>query len=381
MGKLIYIMGKSGTGKSRSMKNIPANTFGLINLEGKDLPFGKNSPAFGVESVATDTADEIIKQIERFAKKYKIIVVDDFQTLMTNEFMRRTKELGYQKWNDIGFHAWSVAEIAKKLPADVCLYVLCHTEENDNGGEKIKTLGKLLDQYVVLESKSTVVLKTAVIDGKYYFLTQNSGNDTVKSPEDMFPSYAINNDLQYVDDKIRNYYGLHGAKSDDELQAADVEHAAPIEKPTAVGKRSRRSKDDTAEKSTEPTRAEVKAANAEKIEEYKEQVQKAVENAVATAEPDKNGAVSFDVVVDAENSVPEPKLDPLPSRTRRTRGGASETPATEAASDESEAASDESEPATPKQRTRRVRAIKPAQLTIGDASDYEDILSSDSVPF
>ena len=376
MGKLIYIMGKSGTGKSRSMKNIPANTFGLVNLEGKDLPFGKNSPAFGVETVSVDTVDDILDAIRKFSRKYKIIVVDDFQTLMTNEFMRRTREVGYQKWNDIGQHAWQVAEIAKELPSDCCLYVLCHTEENENGGEKIKTLGKLLDQYVVLESKSTVVLKTAVIDGKYYFLTQNSGNDTVKSPEEMFPSYAIDNDLQYVDDKIRNYYGLAGSKSDAELQAADNEHSTTIQKPTEA-KRIRRSKD-TAEKPAEPTRGEVKAANAKKEEQHEQQKREAVEQALATAEPDSTGAVSYDVVIEAEESVPKPQLDPLPARTRRTRAPAA-SPVNESPKQEPEPPAADQSDAAPKQRTRRIRN-KPEQQTI-TASEFEEILSDDGVPF
>ena len=150
MGKLIYIMGKSGTGKSRSMKNIPANTFGLVNLEGKDLPFGKNAPAFGVETVSVDRADEILDAIRRFARKYKIIVVDDFQTLMTNEFMRRTKEIGYQKWNDIGEHAWSIAQVAKELPSDCCLYILCHTEENETALKKSRRLASCLTSMLFL---------------------------------------------------------------------------------------------------------------------------------------------------------------------------------------------------------------------------------------
>ena len=238
MGKLVYIMGKSGTGKSSSMENMPADSFGLINPEGKDLPFGKSAPAFNVERVACDKSSDILDAIERFGKKYKTIVIDDFQTVMTNEYMRRSQEMGYQKWTDIGKHAWEIAEAAKTLPNDRILYLMCHTEENENGGEKIKTLGKLLDQNVVLESKSTIVLKTGVEDGKYFFCTQNNGKDTVKSPKGMFPSYAVKNDLKYVDDTIRNYYGLDGSKTDEEIAKEHEEAAEPIEKP-ATGRRPR----------------------------------------------------------------------------------------------------------------------------------------------
>ncbi len=118
MGKLIYIMGKSGTGKSTSLRNIAANRLTVINPEGKDLPFGKNFPAFGAKTITTDKADDIVKLMKRVTTP--ILVIDDFQTVMTNEYMRRASEMGYQKWTDIGEHAWEIANTAK-LP--VCFKV------------------------------------------------------------------------------------------------------------------------------------------------------------------------------------------------------------------------------------------------------------------
>ena len=77
----------------------------------------------------------------------------------------------------------------------------------------------------------TTVLKTHVSDGKYYFLTQNSGNDTAKSPLGMFADFAIDNDLKYVDAKIRNYYQIGEYVSDEEIARADQVAARPeIEK-------------------------------------------------------------------------------------------------------------------------------------------------------
>lgn len=302
MGKLVYIMGKSGTGKSRSMKDIPANRFALINPEGKDLPFGKTAPAFRVERVCTDKADEIVMRIKSYAQKYKIVVVDDFQTVMTNEYMRRSAEVGYQKWTDIGKHAWEIAEAAKQLSDDVIVYIMCHTEQDENGNEKIKTLGKLLDQNVVLESKSTIVLKTACEDGKYYFVTQNNGKDTVKSPEGMFPSYAIPNDLKYVDDKIRNYYDMDGAKTDEEIAEADA--ANKQEDVQKSGSRRGRTK----------TAAEVRASNKEKMNDYMDKVSEAVEQAA-----DGREAVPFEEVAPVIESIPKPEQEPIPRRSRKNR--------------------------------------------------------------
>ena len=298
------------------MKNIPADQFGLINLEGKDLPFGKNAPAFRVEKIVTDDADEIVDNIKTFSKKYKIVVVDDFQTLMTNEFMRRSKEKGYDKFTDIGKHAWDVAEAAKDVPDDVIIYILCHTEENDNGGEKIKTVGKLVDDKVVLESKSTIVLKTGVEDGKYFFCTQNNGKDTVKSPEGMFPTYAINNDLKYVDDCIRNYYDLPGAKTDAEMA---TEHATASQegvKPSS-GRKSRRKEEKPIQGTTdvqEGVREQVQADNQKKLNDYVEAQQKVVEEIAGDREE-----VPYEEVSEALDKVPAPEYEKVPRRTRRNR--------------------------------------------------------------
>ena len=318
MGKLVYVMGKSGTGKSRSMRNIPADQFGLINPEGKDLPFGKDAPAFRVEKITTDKASGIVSAIHEFARKYKIVVVDDFQTVMTNEFMRRSAEKGYDKWTDIGKHAWEIAEAAKAVPDDCILYVLCHTEENDRGGEKIKTLGKLLDDKVVLESKATIVLKTGVEDGKYFFCTQNSGNDTVKAPEGMFPSYAIQNDLKYVDDCIRNYYDLPGAKSDTEMAAEHATVAVDAVKPS-TGRKSRQKKDKAAEEApaVARTREEVQKSNQEKVDAYEEAKQAAIDEVAG----DREG-IPLEEAMAAVDSVPKPELEKVPRRTRASRSKA-----------------------------------------------------------
>ena len=66
----------------------------------------------------------------------------------------------------------------------------------------------MLDNYVTVEGRFTIVLKTVVQDGRYMFSTQNNGQDTVKSPMGMFDQALIDNDLKAVDDAIREYWNL-----------------------------------------------------------------------------------------------------------------------------------------------------------------------------
>lgn len=253
MGQLVYILGRSGTGKSYSMRNLDPGKFAVINVQGKLFPF-KN--AGKIKYVVTDDSDSIVKNIKGLATTYNIIVVDDFQYVMANEFMRRAMERGYDKFTEIGRHAWDIANCVRDLPAETIVYVMCHTDTDQEGLERLKTIGKMLDEKIVMEGMSTIVLKTNVSDGKYTFLTQNNGKDTAKSPAGMFPSYAIDNDLEYVDNKIRSYYGFEGSKSETEMAEADAD--AMREGPTTEKKtRRRRSAEDTEKTVEKSSVAEV----------------------------------------------------------------------------------------------------------------------------
>ena len=236
MAQKILIMGESGTGKTTSLRNCNPKKTAIINPVAKPLPFrGKFHSLDGV----TD-ADKIIIAMREAAKAgIKIIVVDDFQYILSIPYMNRIKEAGWDKWNDFGDNYFRIIDECSRLPEDVNVYFLTHTETLEDGTTTIKLIGKLLREKITIEGLFTTVLRTQVVDGKYYFLTQNSGKDTVKSPLGMFDTYAIENDLNYVDEKIRNYYGMEGAKSDAEIKKADVAAAAPeIEKPEG-GRRSR----------------------------------------------------------------------------------------------------------------------------------------------
>lgn len=260
MGVLCYVLGKSGTGKSYSMRNFEKGEVGVINVQGKILPF-KGSGAWDIEN--TDESKNIVDAIKRMSKKHKVIVVDDFQYVMANEFMRRATERGYDKFTEIARHAWDIADCVRELPSDVIVYVMCHTDTDQDGFEKLKTIGKLLDEKIVLEGMSTIVLKTAVSDGQYMFLTQNNGKDTVKSPAGMFPSYAIDNDLKYVDEKIRNYYELGEFLTDEEI--AEIDEAA--KKDDIPIKEEKKKRGRRGEKKEEPSEASTEEAQEEAAEE------------------------------------------------------------------------------------------------------------------
>lgn len=202
MGTGVLVIGESGTGKSSSLRNFEDNEISLVNVEGKPLPF-RNSFK---KVIHADTSTAIINAMMRASSK--VIVIDDVQYVMANEFMRRAKETGFTKFTEIGFNFFNIIEAVKKLPADVIVYFLGHTSVDKSGTVRFKTVGKLLDEKITIEGKFTIVLKTIVSDGQYLFSTRNNGRDTVKSPQGMFESAEIPNDLKAVDTAIRAYYNM-----------------------------------------------------------------------------------------------------------------------------------------------------------------------------
>lgn len=248
MGVSVLILGVSGTGKSASLRNFGKDEIALVNVAGKPLPFkGKFE-----ETLNSDDYDKIKKFITNTKKNS--VVIDDAQYLMGNEFMRRALERGYDKFTELAKNFFELLTFIQGLPEGKIVYLLGHTERDQDGNEKFKTMGKLIDQCINVEGTCTIVLKTCVSDGKYNFLTQNSGKDTVKSPMGMFPSFAIDNDLKYVDDKIRNYYEFDGAVSDSEMEAKDKAAASDVTEDEAKGKKRRSSRRSTknAESDKEP---------------------------------------------------------------------------------------------------------------------------------
>lgn len=201
MGIPVLILGESGSGKSASLRNFKDGEVGIINVSSKPLPFKTSIKPFN--------SDDYMK-IEQVMKKAKAksIVIDDAQYLQANEYMRNAKIQGYQKFTDIALNFWTLVQmVIKELPEDVIVYFLGHIETDSSGKEKFKTIGKMTDNYSV-EGMCTIVLKTLVEDGHYYFTTQTNGFDTVKSPMGMFNETKIDNDLKKVDEAIREYYEI-----------------------------------------------------------------------------------------------------------------------------------------------------------------------------
>lgn len=203
MGLPVLVMGESGSGKTYSLKNFNEDEVIVFSVEKNRLPF-KNK----LNVVKNADYTVIGKEFKKPAKK--CYVIDDSQYLLVNEFFDRAKETGYQKFTDIALRFRNLIHyINQNMPDDVIVYFLHHVETDGNTGRrKAKTIGKMLDDKLTVEGCFDVVLMTDT-DGKNHdFLTRTDGYNTVKTPEEMFESERIPNDLKAVDTAIREYYSL-----------------------------------------------------------------------------------------------------------------------------------------------------------------------------
>jgi hypothetical protein len=212
----VLIIGRSGSGKTFSLKNFAPDEIGVISVEKGRLPFRSDIkvakvPKDPTKGEARDAAQVnaakygwIMRTIQ--TAKCKSIAIDDSQYLLVNELFDRTYEKGYDKFTSMAQKFRDLIHFVNDQEGeDKIVYFLHHSELDTDGREKVKTIGKMLDEKLTVEGCFDIVLYCQ----DHKFFTQSNGQSTAKSPEDMF-ELEIPNDLKLVDDKIREYYHMEG---------------------------------------------------------------------------------------------------------------------------------------------------------------------------
>lgn len=201
MGIPVLILGESGSGKSTSMRNFKPGDVLVCNVASKPLPFRGQ-----LDKIEQAGYKAIFNALDEH--KYNRYVIDDSQYLLCFEMFSKAKETGYGKFTDMALHFYSlIQKVIKITPPDTIVYFLHHVQKNEYG-TKAKTIGKMLDDQLTVEGLFSIVLMAEYENGKYFFRTQTNGNDTVKSPLNMFSDREIDNDLVQVDKAIREYWEI-----------------------------------------------------------------------------------------------------------------------------------------------------------------------------
>lgn len=209
----VLVIGRSGSGKTYSLKEFKKGEISIISVEKGRLPFKSD---IQIARIPNNFGDEKTSQAQINAAKYawicsaiktaptKSVVIDDSQYLLVNELFDRAYEKGYDKFVEMAAHFRNLIHFINELDDDnKIVYFLHHSETDSDGREKVKTIGKMLDEKLTIEGCFDIVMYCQ----DHKFFTQSNGQSTAKTPEGMF-ELEIPNDLKAVDKTIREYYGM-----------------------------------------------------------------------------------------------------------------------------------------------------------------------------
>lgn len=210
----VLVIGRSGSGKTFSLKEFKKGEVSIISVEKGRLPFksdvqvaripnnfenGEKTSAGAVNAAKYAWICNAIKTAPT-----KAVVIDDSQYLLVNELFDRAYEKGYDKFTEMAAKFRNLIHFVNDLDDDSkIVYFLHHSETDTDGREKVKTIGKMLDEKLTVEGCFDIVLYCQ----DHKFFTQSNNQSTAKSPENMF-ELEIPNDLKAVDKTIREYYGM-----------------------------------------------------------------------------------------------------------------------------------------------------------------------------
>lgn len=197
--QLTFVLGRSGTGKSTSLRNFKAEDgIGYITATGKPLPFKNNIPQFHAKNYS-----ELFAAIDQ--SKSDIVVIDDFNFLMSYEEFSQASNKGYEKFTQMAVNVVNTIEKITKKDSSQRFYILAHSETNESGELRLKTTGKMVSDKFVPEALTNQVVETAMIDNEFVFKVKTDGMG-VKTPFGMFETDTIPNDLKMLDESIVEFY-------------------------------------------------------------------------------------------------------------------------------------------------------------------------------
>jgi len=218
MSNTVLIIGQSGSGKSTSLRNLdPKSTF-IINVLDKPLPFRgfkQSYKPFTKENklgnyYTTHDWSMVVRCIHMINKErpdITTLVIDDWQYILSYEFIKRASERGFDKFSDLANHGWSTMNACTTgTRPSLTIFILAHSDTDQNGRCKLKTIGKMLDEKITLEGLFTTVLHSRIVDGQYLFQTQDDGDFLAKSPIGMFDEFLVPNDLLTVKKAVETYF-------------------------------------------------------------------------------------------------------------------------------------------------------------------------------
>lgn len=226
MANAIIILGKSGTGKSTSIKGLDPKSTVVLNVLGKKLPFKGSSSLYNEKNMNLFRIDDytqainMLQGIDKSATHVENVIIDDAIYIMRKEYFKRAKETGYGKYTELAQHFQQIISTIESMRDGLNVFLILHSEDVQSDkttiGYKVSTIGQLIDtQYNPVEVVPMVLYSSVKYDDKgnatYGFYTHRFMDGMIeipaKSPAEMFNQDFIPNDLGLVSKAMKEYYG------------------------------------------------------------------------------------------------------------------------------------------------------------------------------
>lgn len=200
MGVPVLVLGPSGSGKTYSLRNLPKDSYGLIECEKTMLPFRG-----GKKFARTKDFGQLRGIIGEYAKRYDTVVVDDFGYCVTDMFIHRINDKDqFAIYKAIAAEVYNTVEFVNDLPQDVVVYITMHTDSDAFNNIIPKLMGKMVNEKIDLLGMVNVCLLCEVVDGEHVFIVD--GKPPAKCCG-IFDEAKLPNDLKLVNDGIHVYIG------------------------------------------------------------------------------------------------------------------------------------------------------------------------------
>jgi len=206
----VIVVGKSGSGKSSSLRNLNPEKTAVLNTERKQLPFKgankfKNVP---VPDLATYKA-AFKKAVE--SDTIETIVIESFTSLI--EMIYREADVrfkGFDVWSFYNKEIDNVLNMSKNTNKNIIFLAIDGAYDGEDGVQErfVAVDGNRWKKRVEKEFVLCLFTDNHLENGKvdYRFRTQSLGKDSAKSPMGMFEELHISNDLAQVIEKCEEYY-------------------------------------------------------------------------------------------------------------------------------------------------------------------------------
>ena len=212
MARMLLVMGEQGSGKSFSLKSLPPKEHFYIDCDKKGMNYKGWRNDYNEENKNYikcndgETIISLLKNISGKAEHIKYVSIDTINSIMIADELKRSKQKGFDKWDDMANIILQIIMSIPDLREDLTVIFVGHTQTSDDGFTQLKTNGRKLNKIGVEGYFNTVLLAKCInAENNEYIFETKANNSTARTPHEAFDTMQIPNNIMNVIEVIKEY--------------------------------------------------------------------------------------------------------------------------------------------------------------------------------